>query len=215
MESVVLEELKREFKPRPYKIFTGIGPRDIDETNFLRIYDVSYQMTKNGYYLRSGGARGCDASFELGNREANDNQREIFIPWNKFQQDHTNPCSKVYYHDNKNVFMYNREYDQILNRLVSDFHPRYNHLTRGPMALMKRNCHQILGLNLDTPTELVITDGKVKFDSNNLICDCEGGTGFAVRLAYALKIPIYNLSTEDHRKLLTEQYNINFKETYK
>lgn len=53
------------------------------------------------------------------------------------------------------------------------------------MSLMRRNIYQVLGKDLNTPSEFVICWTK-----NGQLA---GGTSFAMRVAYEWKVPVYNL----------------------
>jgi len=69
--------------------------------------------------------------------------------------------------------------------IAAKYHPRWNTLKSTVKLLMARNTHQILGQDLRTLSNFVVcwtADGKNS-----------GGTGQALRLAVACKIPIYNL----------------------
>ena len=61
--------------------------------------------------------------------------------------------------------------------------------------MMTRNVHQILGLDLRTPTSAVIcwtADGATSITTEDT-----GGTGQAIRIASDLGIPVFNLKNHD------------------
>ena len=67
--------------------------------------------------------------------------------------------------------------------MAAEFHPAWDRCSRGARALHARNCHQVLGWDLKTPSEFILCwtkDGKAS-----------GGTGQAMRIAKAFNIPIY------------------------
>jgi len=69
--------------------------------------------------------------------------------------------------------------------LVNQFHPAPDKLSPAGRKLMARNGFQVLGTSLKDPVNAVICwtrNGKFS-----------GGTGQALRIAHAYKIPIFNL----------------------
>lgn len=179
--------------------YAGIGPRAIDkitESNFILIGERLAQM---GRILRSGAAPGSDNAFEIGCIRAN-GRKEVYLPWNGFEGRKTEPeCGYM---------SINYDLKDELDRLVSTFHPKQD-LSQGIKKMMMRNCHQVLGYYLKTLIKFVITSAKdLKFDTNNKICNCKGGTGFAVRLAHSLHIPIYSLNVPEHFTMIENYLNI-------
>jgi len=63
--------------------------------------------------------------------------------------------------------------------IAEKYHPAWNKCTPGARKLHARNSFQVLGSTLDSPAEY---DGGPT-----------GGTGQAIRIATALKIPVLNL----------------------
>jgi hypothetical protein len=75
--------------------------------------------------------------------------------------------------------------------------PNWPALRRGGRALHARNCHQILGWDLDRPAEMVIC--WTPNGSLNGVGSATGGTGQALRLAVEFKVPVFNLALDEHR----------------
>ena len=68
--------------------------------------------------------------------------------------------------------------------MASKFHPRWDALPVYVKMLMGRNSYQILGLDLETPSDFVICwtlDGQIT-----------GGTGQTLRMAAYYGIPVLN-----------------------
>lgn len=64
--------------------------------------------------------------------------------------------------------------------------------------MMGRNAFQVLGRGFAEPVEFVVCwTPKYSVDEAGRVCDASGGTGQAVRIAYALGIPVYHLSRPD------------------
>lgn len=127
-------------------------------------------MAKQGHILRSGGARGADRAFEMGADEA-DGTKEIYLPYRGFNKS----TSKLY------------KVTREARILANQFHPNWPALGCVARDFMGRNCYQLLGLDLKTPTEFIICwtpNGKIT-----------GGTGQALRMAEHYRIPVFNLGS--------------------
>lgn len=170
-------------------IITGIGsrrtPRDILE--LMRVIPNCY-----GYdtVIRSGGADGADTAFETGARN-----REIYLPWRGFNR---NPSS---------LFLDNMDqrYVEVASQLLFDLHPKAAELKQGPFKLHTRNIFQVLGHDLQTPSDLLICwtpDGAYRHD---MVTYRTGGTGTAIKLASLMDIPIYNLARKSHLKHIEKE----------
>ena len=176
----------------PDRYFTGIGSRSTPISVVNAMSDISMELYFHGYILRSGGANGADTAFEAGVIEAlnrlhvppSETQHflnidtEIFLPWKGFNGN----SSKLF-----------QISDDALS-LASTIHPVWNSLKEPVKRLHARNCYQVLGADLQTPSEFLICwtqDGamsKYTVDSNT------GGTGTAIVLASNNNIPVFNLS---------------------
>ena len=73
--------------------------------------------------------------------------------------------------------------------IASKYHPRWNYLSQGAKFLQARNSHQILGWDLNTPSDFVICWTKGGKG--------QGGTGQALRLARDYNIPIFDCGKFD------------------
>jgi hypothetical protein len=152
------------------KYYSGIGSRETPDEMSLYIGKVVRYMNKKGYILRSGGASGADSFFETHlNRITNNCGKEIFLPWRDF-----NSNSSLLYKLTDEGF-----------KLAEKYHPRFNGLSDGAKKLMVRNCYQVLGYDLKTPSSIVICWTKNGED--------KGGTSQAIRIARDYNIPVVNL----------------------
>lgn len=68
--------------------------------------------------------------------------------------------------------------------IAEKYHPRWDYLNQGGQKLMARNVHQVLGTDLNTPSEFVIC-----WTPNG---SGSGGTGQALRLAKDYNIPVFD-----------------------
>lgn len=145
------------------RFYTGIGSRETPDSVLQEMTKLAVKLSGEGYTLRSGAAPGADSSFELGSTRS-----EIYLPWRGFNG-HPSPL----YHIS----------DEAL-KMAARFHPAWHRCSQGAQKLHARNCYQVLGQDLKTPSEFVVcwtSDGKAS-----------GGTGQAMRIAAAYGIPIIN-----------------------
>lgn len=154
------------------KIYAGIGSRDCPKEILSVLAKTAYWLSNKGFILRSGGAEGCDKAFEYGCDKAN-GQKEIYLPWKGF-----NGSKSEYVVSDKKAF-----------EMAAQYHPRYATLKDAAKRLQARNSHQVLGWNLETPSDCIICytkNGKG-----------EGGTGQALRIAKHYNIPIFDFGKYD------------------
>lgn len=136
---------------------------------------LAERLADEGWILRTGHAPGMDQAFEMGaGRRA-----EVFLPWPSFE--HSEPL----------------EADTIIDRpskaaqeMAQAYHPAGAKL--GALLLHARNCHQVLGRDLDEPVKFLVcwTPGARE----------EGGTAQAMRMARSYRVPVFNLALPEHRE---------------
>ena len=79
-------------------------------------------------------------------------------------------------------------------RIASEVHPAWDRCNEWARGMHSRNCHQILGYDLQSPVDAVICwtpNGKT-----------QGGTATAIRIAMKYDIPVFNLGTKDKESVL-------------
>ena len=79
-------------------------------------------------------------------------------------------------------------------RIASEVHPAWDRCNEWARGMHSRNCHQILGYDLQSPVDAVVCwtpDGKI-----------QGGTATAIRIAMKYNIPVFNLGTKDKESVL-------------
>lgn len=84
-------------------------------------------------------------------------------------------------------------------RIASEVHPAWNRCNEWARGMHSRNCHQILGYDLQSPVDAVICwtpDGAVV-----------GGTATAIRIAMKYDIPVFNLGVPDKESVLNDIKN--------
>ena len=84
-------------------------------------------------------------------------------------------------------------------RIASEVHPAWDRCNEWARGMHSRNCHQILGYDLQSPVDAVICwtpDGAVV-----------GGTATAIRIAMKYNIPVFNLGVPDKESVLNDIEN--------
>ena len=143
--------------------YAGIGSRETPK-EFLNLFTrVAKYLSTKRCVLRSGGAKGADQAFELGAIN-----KEIFLPWKGFEGSNSNL-----------VVQDGKAFD-----IAAKYHPRWNYLSQGAKKLQVRNSCQVLGRDLESPSDFVIC--WTKGGKGN------GGTGQALRIAKDYNIPIFD-----------------------
>ena len=145
--------------------YTGIGSRQADETVCSAMTETAKLLDSCGYTLRSGGADGADLAFEKGALN-----KEIWVPWKGFNSNESNLTPS------KEAF-----------DIAKTVHPVWFKLSQAAQKLHARNCHQVLGNDLKTPSLFLLCwtpDGKIT-----------GGSATAINLAIRYNIPVFNYAT--------------------
>jgi len=135
-------------------------------------------LESKGLVLRSGGASGADMAFESGVKDPSN--REIYLPWKGFNMNYSN----LYGVDNAALEM------------AAKFHPAWDECSTGARELHARNCYQVLGRDLATPSRFIVCwtkGGKIT-----------GGTAQAWRIANANNIPVFNLARDKDLRIILE-----------
>lgn len=148
--------------------YTGVGSRETPEHIQEIITKIAIQLDNLGYTLRSGGADGADTAFSKGS-----SNKEIYIPWKGFAE------GKV------------PDYSSFADDLLKEVHPAYEKLSQGAKKLHLRNVNQVLGDNLNKPSNFLICWAKT--DKNGIP---KGGTRTAWMIAKKFGVPCFNLYIE-------------------
>jgi len=143
--------------------YAGIGSRATPDDVCCVFTRCAQFLSKQGMVLRSGGADGADTAFERGAV-----QKEIFLPGKMFNRNESPlfPPSKAAFD------------------MAAEIHPAWNRCSPWARLLHARNCHQILGQNLDDPVRFVVFWATL--DSSGTP---RGGTRTAVVLALSKGVP--------------------------
>lgn len=184
---------KEEKKVRYY---TGVGARKTPLEILELITSIAKALSRSGFVMRSGGAEGADVAFSDGAGKS----KQIFLPWKGFRQ-----------HNTDNLLVFDDIKEEAFT-IASRHHPAWNNLSYPAKSLMARNTHQILGPNLNDPSEFLVCwtpDGCYSSKTRTIVT---GGTGQAISVACEFGVPVFNLRNQKHyefmKKIVSGQIKI-------
>ncbi len=162
--------------------YTGIGSRKTPQEILDTFSRLARQLELDGWTLRSGGADGADTAFEAGVESQDRSAKEIYLPWEGFN-------------DVEGIIAGTKAWVEAF-KLAETVHPAWRNLGQGPRKLHARNCFQVLGLDLSTPSSFVVcwTPDGAQDESDRTAKT--GGTGTAIVLAARHGIPVINFARE-------------------
>lgn len=176
------------------KYYAGIGSRETPLDVRVLETVIARKLEELNWKLRSGGAPGSDDAFEAG--VSNPDNKEIYLPWPGFN----NKVSK-FSKPSKDAF-----------KLAAQHHKAWMRLSSGAQKLMARNGHQILGMDLDVPSNCVVCWTPDGCESHDTRLRDTGGTGQAISIASLRGIPIFNLKNDDALARLSKFINFDLEE---
>lgn len=189
-------------------VYTGVGSRSTPEETCKTFTYLGADLGSRGWRLRSGHADGPDMAFETGSplwlgSDAYHGVlgREVYLPWKKFngRRRHFDPFvedptgnseDEGYYVPDAHWPTY-RKAEEIAQSVI----PWWDKLKPSYKRLHTRNVYQVLGFNLDTPSDLLICNADL--DKHG---EPTGGTRTAIKIAEKYKVPVINrqyYSTDD------------------
>lgn len=161
-------------------IVTGIGSRKINKAAFSELSQIARRMALSGWTLRSGGAVGADSAWEYGWRGFD--TKEIYkVNGTSCDIAKKSGCDVI------------QSYGDIwldAEDIARNIHPGWDYLDGDSQALHTRNVFQILGIDLNTKSDVVAAYAPP------LGASVRGGTATAYNLARAKGIPTFNLWTK-------------------
>lgn len=156
------------------RYYTGVGSRSTPPDILATMRRIADRLSRMGYVLRSGRAEGADMAFE----QASWGRAEIYLPWPGFNAparwQRSSPSPEAY-------------------KLAMGVHPAWSRCGSAARALHARNCHQVLGNDLNVPSDFLVCwtpDGCTGASSRTAQT---GGTGTAIVLAERYGVPVFNL----------------------
>lgn len=155
--------------------YTGVGSRETPSAMLDFLTRVAAWLAANGHVLRSGGAPGADTAFEVGAA----GRAAVYLPWPGFngrraQPGRERPAEAAY-------------------GLAATVHPAWGRLSPAAKALHARNCYQVLGDDLATPSAFVLCWTADGCDSEAARTRATGGTATAIVLACRHGVPVFNM----------------------
>lgn len=163
--------------------YTGVGSRETPPGILAKMTELASLLAVSEYTLRSGGADGADAAFEAGAGA----KTEIFLPWAGFNG-HRSPRHYI----SEAAFAEARK-----------VHPVWGNLTPKVRALHARNTYQVLGQDLDDPSDFLVCWTPDGCEKEAARISLTGGTGTAIVLARRHNIRVFNLFHPGSRRRLT------------
>jgi len=161
------------------KYYTGVGSRNTPKEIQAWESRLATELEQRGYKVRTGGAQGSDKAFEWG--VGNVFRKEVYVPWEGFNGYSEGPGVIVAPTLNN--------YHQAVE-IAASIHPAWNRLTRGARALHIRNVYQVLGQDLNTPSQFLLCWAEYQGKTRTAV---KGGTNTAVQLARQHHVPVINL----------------------
>jgi hypothetical protein len=158
-----------------YKPYTAIGSRKTPLEIMDKMKAIAMYLQKQGFTLRSGAAGGADTAFENG--VTDQSLKEIFLPWKGFSGN-----TSSYFQPSSEAF-----------ELAKNNHRYWHQLSNAAQKLMARNSHQVLGVDLNTPSLFVVCWTPDGCESHQTRKGVTGGTGQAISIASKAGIPVFNL----------------------
>ena len=160
-------------------IFTGIGSRVIPGNIFNLLCNIGLNLNTDNWICRTGTARGSDAAFRT-SYETKPTNLEVYAPEDILNNKYGNA--------------------DLAKSIVRNYHPCYDRIQCAfSQALLARNVYQILGSDLNTPSEIVFC-----YTENGLV---QGGSAIVLKIAQHYGIPVVNLGNPKHLRAIVNYLN--------
>ena len=181
-----------------------IGSRDLEkesghERSIKLCYNVAYSFARLGITFTSGlAALGMDAiaqkaySAAVNDGIATLEQFEVYVA-------NQNEINKSRLPNKNRSIVMNQELLEDIEQITASIHPAWHNCNEWARGMHMRNVHQILGYDLNSPVDAVVTWVKEDAYGNPV-----GGTAGSIKLAHRYGIPVFNLNTPDVQKVLYE-----------
>ena len=181
-----------------------IGSRELEQKpeyqkDIKLCYKVCYRLAELGVTMTSGlCALGMDGIAQKAYSQAVDlglakeSQFEVYVADQYNIRRSTLPRKHL-------AIVRNKDLISETERIASEVHPAWDRCNEWARGMHSRNCHQILGYDLQSPVDAVICwtpDGKIV-----------GGTATALKLSMKAGIPIFNLGVSDKKSVLNDIKN--------
>lgn len=177
------------------KFYTGVGSRETPSHILEMMTQLGKKLASDGWTLRSGGALGADAAFELGwfnwwatqTPWPSEAHAEIYLPWDGYNGHGRDGCFGAnILPDLDNPQLYREALV-----IAEQTHPNWAACKRGARSMHARNVYQVLGQDLKTPSKMLVAWTKLTKAGQPM-----GGTATAIRLAEKYGVACFNLNKE-------------------
>lgn len=162
--------------------FTGVGSRETPPEVLKTMHALGRWLARAGLSLRSGSARGADSAWEAGVLEAG-GKLESFLPWEGFES-----------RNGSSYIVPSQEQMQKAQELVATTHPNWKRLSESAITLHSRNVFQVLGLDMQSPSTLLLCWTPDACIGRSTRSARTGGTGTAIVLAETYGVPVINMA---------------------
>ena len=166
--------------------YTGVGSRRVPEDIATLMSQIGASLMAEGFILRSGGAEGSDKAFEAG------------VPFGIY----------------KDIFTPRSHPDALWEQadgFLERFHPNPRAIVSEYVRLlMARNAFQILGPELNHPSEFMVCWTPDGAETARQTTIKTGGTGQAIRIADHYGVQIFNLFHHERIHDLVKFVNTNY-----
>lgn len=168
-------------------VYVGMGEQKIPKDYRNIVIEIAKELSDRGFIMRSGGSKGTETFFEKGTKFRN---REIYLPWNGFNEKECNSIGNYLCTDKLSRDLVNQA-----EELIAPHHSHWDKLNGTHKRLYIKQVFQLLGRNLDSPTNFVLYYGN---ESGGVI---KNNALIGIKLAKRLMIPTFNLA--DRKTLMT------------
>jgi hypothetical protein len=147
------------------RAYAGIGSRETPAEVLALMTAAARELDRQGWTLRSGGAKGADTAFAQGVSSV---RKQIFTARDSIPEDAFG--------------------------MAADAHPAWGACSDYARRLHARNVMQVLGHELDDPSKFVLCWTPDGAETAEETSRHTGGTGQAIRIACMHNVPVFNLA---------------------
>lgn len=170
------------------RAYTGVGSRETPPWAMAWMHAFAHVLAQAGWVLRSGGAEGADSAFEAGSDDVDPQLAQIYLPWRGFNAN-ASPRYGV---------------TAAALAVAQSVHPAWERLSPAARKLHARNAYQVLGSELNAPSELLVCWTADGCEQARERTARTGGTATAIVLAERHDVPRYNLARKESRARLRQ-----------
>jgi hypothetical protein len=175
------------------RVYAGIGAREVPAHALAMIESIAAKLARSGWVLRTGLSPGADEAFYRGSLRSGGHV-ELYLPWPGFS------ASARAQGEGDSVRERSRP-SHAAYELSARFHrawdgPEWTQLSTRERSLLARDAHQVLGAGLDSAAACVVCwTPDAGLDGSDPRSE---GTGQALRIAEAHRVPVFNLARPEH-----------------